>query len=142
MAKFDPVKLTLKEKQELIAPLIEALYRLKTREQIREFISRLLTPSELVMLGRRMVVAEKLVRGKSYETIRKETGVGFSTIRNVDGWLEHAVRDYYDVRAEQLRETEEQTRRKNWRRPSRFGRSDMILIDLLVDSIIRTKLKP
>lgn len=104
MGKFDYAKLSMKERQALIEPFVEALHAMKEKDQLREFLSCLLTPSEFIMLGRRMQIAENLLQGKSYETIHKETGVGFSTIQSVDSWLIHAVRDYHAIRAEQRQE--------------------------------------
>lgn len=64
---------------------------------------RLLTHSEVVMLGRRLQIAEALIHGYSYQSIRDELKVGFPTIRSIDSWLEHAVRDYDLIRTKEQR---------------------------------------
>lgn len=53
------------------------------------------------MLARRLQVAELLVGGRSYDQIQNKLKVGISTIQSIEGWLEHAARDYQLVRAEQ-----------------------------------------
>ncbi len=138
MGKFNYAKLSIGERDKVIDPLVEALSRLRKKDQMKEFLSRLLTPSEIVMLGRRLQVAERLVEGKSYQTIREEVGVGFSTIQSVDSWLEDAVRDYHQIRHEQL----EDMRRKEVRekKSSAKYRSARIhptfrFLDMLIHSI-------
>ncbi|MEK7557142.1 MAG: Trp family transcriptional regulator, partial [Patescibacteria group bacterium] len=113
MPRFDYAALSMKERKAIIDPLVEALHGLKTKKELYEFLSRLLTASELIMIGRRLQAAEGLLQGKSYYTVREETGIGFSTIQSVDGWLKHVVRDYHEIRARQRRDEKwrEQQRR-------------------------------
>lgn len=135
MPKFDYAQLSLKERQALIEPLLEALWAMKNKDQLREFLTRLLTPSELIMLGRRLQIAENLLQGKSYETIRKETGVGFSTIQSVDSWLIHAVRDYHEIRAGERREAKRRQQHARNLKPRRRHRDPRwLLIDLLTQA--------
>ena len=65
-----------------------------------QILYRLLTPSEQIMLGRRKQVAEMLVEGATYTAIQEKLQVGVPTIRNIEKWLEEAVRDFHQVRAE------------------------------------------
>jgi len=130
MPKFDYAKLTLKERQRITEPLVDILFMLKKKDQVRNFLSRLLTPSEFVMLGRRLQVAEGLVQGYSYETIREGTGVGFSTIQSVDSWLEHALQDYHDIKADNRRKAKEEANRKNWK-PDYGPRNQVMLGTIL-----------
>lgn len=58
------------------------------------FLEQLLTPSEIVMISRRLGIAQKLVQGESYLTIRQELGVGLSTIQSVDRWLKNILVNY------------------------------------------------
>src|SRR5687768_9148529 len=103
MGKFDYTQLTLRQRQELVAPLVEALSHIRKPDEIRDFLGRLLTPSEVVMISRRFQIANLLVQGASYYSVREKLGVGFSTIQTVENWLTHSVRDYQDVRAKQRR---------------------------------------
>ena len=100
MAKVDYRELTSKERQAALDSLAEMIVLLKDKKQAREFIDRLLTPSEVVMLARRIGIANLLVHGASYVTIQEKLKVGVSTIRTVDQWLDHAIRDYHTIRAE------------------------------------------
>lgn len=136
MAKFDYAKLTPQERKLLIEPLVEVFDTLKTKDQIREFLSGLLSSSELVMLGRRLQAAEHLLQGKSYENVRKATGIGFSTIQSVDSWLKHAVRDYHEIRAKQKQdEIRRQQHERNLKPHLRHRNPRWLLIDLIIEGI-------
>lgn len=126
----------------LIDELTEALFTFESKKQLREFLQRLLTPSEIFMLARRLETAEGLLEGKSYATIRDELGVGFSTIQNVDGWLEHAVRDYQEIRVKlrEQKQREEQGKQIEYQdMPGTFGDirhrypGHFLLFNLLLD---------
>ncbi len=142
MSKFDYRGLSGQERMKLIDELTEALFTFEHKKQLREFLQRLLTPSEIFMLARRLEVAEGLLEGKSYVTIREELGVGISTIQKVDSWLEHAVRDYHEVRAqqrEQERQKQQAERVEYQDLPGTFGNirhrypGHFLLFDLLLD---------
>lgn len=137
MGKFDHTQLSLKEKQKLTAPLAEALTHLKTPEEVREFLGRLLSASELVMISRRFLIAEQLVQGTSYYSIREKLGVGFSTIQTVENWLAYSVRDYHDVRAmAKKNEKWQKQHQKNLKPRLRHdGDSRWLLIDLLTQAV-------
>jgi len=104
MGKFDYRELSANDRIKFTEEFAEVLARITDKRQMRELLTTLLTPSELIMLSRRLDIAARLLEGKSYATIRKEIKVGISTIQSVDQWLEHAVRDYQDMRAKQIRE--------------------------------------
>ncbi len=57
------------------------------RDAMKLFLRDLLTESERIMLGRRIVIAQKLIAGESYETIKTELRVGLTTIAKVHSWL-------------------------------------------------------
>lgn len=100
MGKFDYRDLRKSERDELLDQITDILTTLKKKEDLKSFISRLLTPSEIVMLARRLQIAEFLVNGLTYDQIQRKIGAGISTIQSVDDWLEHAMRDYQDTRAQ------------------------------------------
>ena len=136
MGKFDHTQLTLKQRQHLVTPLAEALTRVKKADEMREFLGRLLSASELVMVSRRFQIADQLVQGASYYSIREKLGVGFSTIQTVENWLAHTVRDYQNIRARERRQ--EQWKKQHERRLKprlRHRDSRWLLVDLLTQAI-------
>lgn len=136
MGKFDHTQLSLEEKKKLVEPLAEALTHIKKPDEMREFIGRLLSASELVMVSRRFQIADQLVQGASYYSIREKLGVGFSTIQTVENWLAHSVRDYQDIRAKERRQQAWQKQHKR-RLKARLRHRDprWLLIDLLTQGI-------
>lgn len=87
MSKINPQRLTRKHWQELEWTLLTALRRLGLPERNSQLLRRLLTESEVVILARRIKVAERLLRGMTFEEIEDDLGVGLSTIRFVHQWL-------------------------------------------------------
>jgi len=67
---------------------------LKTREEVKNFFKDLLTPSESIMLGRRLQIAKMLLEGKSYDFIGESMGAGRSTIAGVHQWLSSGFGGY------------------------------------------------
>ncbi len=69
---------------------LEALFGVlqKTeRTQVKELVKDMLTKSEQIMLGRRILIARMLLEGDGYDSITKKMGVGKNTIRTIDKWL-------------------------------------------------------
>ena len=74
--------------------LYTAISSLKSREEVKRFLRDLLTESERIMMGRRIIVAQRLLEDKSYLEIKQELGVGMDTIIRVHRWLEDDVDGY------------------------------------------------
>lgn len=87
----------------MVQELAQMLLAVKEEKDMTQVLYRLLTPSEQVMLGRRKQVAEMLVEGATYASIQKKLRVAVPTIRNIEKWLEDAVRDFDRIRAERRR---------------------------------------
>ena len=87
---------------------------LRGREEVKNFFKDLLSESETVMLGRRLVIAKELLEGKTYQEIMTAYHVGKATIGAVQHWLtsgfggfEPAIERYareWDKRAKQKEE--------------------------------------
>lgn len=77
-------------KKEFIATL-DALYTaassVRGRNAMKMFLRDLLTPSERIMLGRRIIIARMLIAAEPYETIEKRLRVSRATIGRVQRWL-------------------------------------------------------
>jgi|GEM_PF-336333 len=57
------------------------------RNAVKLFLRDLLTPSERIMLGRRIIIARLLIARESYDDIQSRMGVGRTTISRVHRWL-------------------------------------------------------
>jgi len=78
-----------------VATTLDALYTaagsLKGRDAMKAFLRDLLTPSERVMLGRRIIIARMIVAGESYDAIGERLHVGRNTIGKVHKWLQDQI---------------------------------------------------
>jgi len=104
MAKVNPRKLDSKEKMKYLDLLWTSIAELKEREEVKSFFKDLLTPSESVMLARRILIAKMLLEDKTYDDIRMELRVGLDTVAKVHGWLisgfggyENAIKKFNSV---------------------------------------------
>lgn len=67
--------------------LCRALATLNKSDEVAEFLLDFLSPKENETIAKRLRIAELLAKGKDYEYIRAEVGVGYSTIARVNTWL-------------------------------------------------------
>lgn len=95
--KVKPRKLDNKDRMKYLDTLYTAMASLKSREEIKNFLRDLLTESERIMLGRRILIAKKLLEGKLYSEIVEEMKVGMDTIMRVHRWLEDENSGYEKV---------------------------------------------
>lgn len=79
--------LTRQEIIKTLDTLYTAASAMRGRDSVKLFLRDLLTESERIMLGRRIIIARLILKGVSYEAIRRELGVGYATIRRVAKWL-------------------------------------------------------
>jgi TrpR-related protein YerC/YecD len=86
--KVKPRKLEGKDRTKYLDTLYTAMSSLKSKEEMKSFMRDLLTESERVMLGRRILIAKMLLEGKIYAEIVQEMKVGMDTIMRVHRWLE------------------------------------------------------
>ena len=87
-------KLSEKEVMRTLDNLYTATSSLRGREAIKLFLRDLLTPSERIMLGRRIIIARKLLSGESYREISESLKVGHDTIIRVHKWLSDQMPGY------------------------------------------------
>ncbi|OGC87906.1 hypothetical protein A2419_02615 [Candidatus Adlerbacteria bacterium RIFOXYC1_FULL_48_26] len=84
-------------KPEIITTL-DTLYTaasvLRGRQVAKLFLKDLLTPSERIMLGRRIIIARLLLAGESYKNIQKRMRVGKTTVSRVQHWLSDQIPGY------------------------------------------------
>ncbi len=76
--------------------LVRAIHVLKKKE-VWDFLRDLLTPSEVLMLGRRIRIARGLLSGKRYEEIAYAEKASYSTIHLVDRALQRGLEGYRQV---------------------------------------------
>jgi len=86
--------LTASEIRTTFDALYTAASAVRGRDAMKLFLRDLLTPSERIMLGRRIIIARLLLANVSYDDIEKELKVGRATIGRVHHWLEDQFPGY------------------------------------------------
>lgn len=94
MSKKNLRKISADDKKKYLDILWTCAASLHTREEVKNFFKDLLTPSESIMLGRRLQIAKMLLEGKSYDFIGRAMGTGKSTIAGVHQWLSSGFGGY------------------------------------------------
>lgn len=87
-------KLTEKEIIQTLDTLYTAASAVKGRDATKLFLRDLLTKSERIMLGRRIIIARLLINGFSQREIIGKLGVGQDTIARVHKWLHDQMPGY------------------------------------------------
>jgi len=100
--------------------LFEAAKTAQNAKQLENFLSGLLTPSEQIMLGRRIWISRMLLENKRYEEIGERLHVGPNTITNVELWMRGLLPDYGDFIQKEIKRTTKQ-RRDEIARMNPFG---------------------
>lgn len=83
MSKVIPTKISKSDRQKLKKLLCTKIAKLKSFQEVYDFLEDLLTESEFVMIIRRLEIAKMLLDECSYAGIRNELGVGYETIKFV-----------------------------------------------------------
>ena len=86
--------------------LYTAAASVKGRADMKMFLRDLLTESERVMLGRRILIARYLLSHKTYREIIEELKVSHTTIGKVERWLEDQFPGYEKAIGEMEKEYE------------------------------------
>jgi uncharacterized protein YerC len=94
MSKVKTHSIDKKEKYQIIGDFFDIVANLRSKKEIIDFFMGLLTPSESVMMARRIQVAKRIFEKKSYDEIRRELKVSYQTITKTDHWL-HSRGDEY-----------------------------------------------
>lgn len=87
MPKVKIYSVNRKEKQRIEDELFEIISKLKTKQEVFDFMIELFTESETLMIGRRIQVAKMILQGFSYDEIKSKMKVGFQTISKIEHWL-------------------------------------------------------
>jgi uncharacterized protein YerC len=80
-------QLSDKQRMEILDALYTAAGTVHGRQAMKLFLRDLLTESERIMAGRRLLIARKLIAGEPERVIEKELKVGKDTIWRVRKWL-------------------------------------------------------
>ena len=89
---------------EVLDSLYTAASGVRGRQAMKLFLRDLLTESERIMLGRRIVIARRLLAGDRYDDIEADMRVGRDTIGKIQKWLDDQLPGYEQAVKEMNRE--------------------------------------
>lgn len=95
MAKVKVYEIDEKEKYQSVGCLLKVIFELKTKKEIIDFFLGMLTPSESLMMGRRIQIAKMIIDEEPVEVIRKKLKVSYQTITKTERWLKGRGNEYY-----------------------------------------------
>ena len=113
-----------RERIETLDVLYTAASAVQGREATKAFLRDLLTESERIMLGRRILIARRLLAGEGPNSIAADMKVGFDTIYRVQRWLQDQLPGYERAIAEMEKEFD---KRKEKSRMTPDGKVDKYL---------------
>jgi uncharacterized protein YerC len=87
-------QLTDTQRIETLDILYTAAGAITGRDATKAFLKELLTPSERIMLGRRIWIARLLLTGHTHAEIGEQLEVGPNTIVRVEKWLQKQMPGY------------------------------------------------
>jgi len=91
-------ELSEKDRIQTLDMLYTAASSIRGQDAMKLFLRDLLTTSERVMLGRRVLIARLLLAGASQVEICRKLKVGSNTVWRVQKWLEEQFPDYKQAR--------------------------------------------
>jgi len=69
--------------EQMFETLLEAISQVRNKNDVQVFLNDLLSPTERIMLAKRLAIAALLLRGEGYETIKNLLKVSNETISKV-----------------------------------------------------------
>lgn len=107
-------QLPKKQLVETLDTLYTSAGAVRGHEAMKLFLRDLLTESERVMLGRRIIIARKLIAGEAQRKIEAELKVGRDTVWRVQKWLYDQLPGYENAIAELEKEIEKRSFKKQY----------------------------
>ena len=104
-------ELSNEQRIETLDALYTAAAAIRGREAMKLFLRDLLTPSERIMLGRRVMIARRLLSGEPATHIATDMRVGYDTIYRVERWLHDQLPGYEQAIQEMEKEFEKRTQK-------------------------------
>lgn len=95
--KVNPYQIDPKEKYIVVSDMFEVISGLGSKKEIANFFLGLFTPSEALMIARRIQIAKMILDGYGYDDIRKKLKVGNNNIQQIDRWIHEDGLDFSNL---------------------------------------------
>lgn len=87
MARYNEKRIPYPKQDRLMDAFCGMLVSLKSKRAVKDFLKDLLNRQERVMIVRRLLIAQMLLRGCTYQEIIQTLHCGSPTIARVERWL-------------------------------------------------------
>lgn len=87
MSKRKVHEVEQKERYRMLDDFFEMVSKIRSKKDASNFFKDILTPSESLMITRRIEIAKMLLAGLNYRDIKTKLKVGDNTINYVNRWL-------------------------------------------------------
>ncbi len=104
MTQVSRYPISTKVADRIFEVFLKTLVEIKSNKEADEFISDLLTPTEKIMLAKRLAIAFLLEKGYDYRTIQKIIRVSAPTITSVNNARKYGSEGYKRLVAKIIRE--------------------------------------
>jgi len=111
MAKVKVYSIPKRERYQMVGEFFDIVAQLKTKQDIIDFFIGVLTPSESLMIARRIQVAKLLTKGNNYQRVQGELKVSPKTIQSVYHWLNERDEAYKKLMLKYLKISKKKKRR-------------------------------
>lgn len=106
-------QLSNEARMETLDALYTAMSSINDRKTMKAFLHDLLTESERIMLGRRIILAQEILSGMTYDEIVVKHRVGKDTVLRIKKWLDDQFPGYEDALREMDRTLDERKKKYN-----------------------------
>lgn len=124
----------------MLNEFFDMIIALKNQKDAENFFKDLLTPSESLMIVRRIAIAKMLLEGFNFDEIRKELKVGYNTINIVGRWLYSGFGGYLNEikKVKNKKEFQQRVPDREWQRIKKKYPAHFLLFNI-IDSFKKKK---
>lgn len=97
MTQLSKIHLNQKVKERVLEIFFQSLADLKTKESVARFLSDFLSPTEKMMLAKRLAIAVMVAKGYDYRTICSVLKVSLGKVTHVALWYKELGTGYKSV---------------------------------------------
>lgn len=104
MAQVSGRKISSKVEKRIFDLFFHTIAQLTNESDVSAFLDDFLTPTERIMLAKRLSIALMLVKGYDYRTIQSTLKVSLPTVSSVSVWVKYRGRGYQKILERILRQ--------------------------------------
>ena len=133
MAKRKIYEVDQSERRGMLKDFFSMVAGIKNAKEAENFFKDMLTPSEALMLTRRIEIAKGLLAGQTYAEISKNLRVGTNTVNSVNRWLFAGFGGYLNEikKSETIKELRRSMPTTEWERIKRKYPAHFLIFNLI-----------